>query len=93
MSIFDELRERLKESSCMEEDCFGDTYNIVDLDDVLLAVDELEAKYGDTIIETIKSDRLECEVPSDCFDTITEIHVIDETTEETRVFKEEWSWK
>lgn len=39
--------------------------------------------------ETVRSDRLDCEVPSDCFEQIKEVRVIDEWTEEEKVFKEE----
>ena len=38
------------------------------------------------ITETVKPDRLECEVPSDYFADITEVSVIDEWTEETKCF-------
>ena len=36
----------------------------------------------------MRSNRLDCEVPSDCFEQIKEVRVIDERTEETKVFKE-----
>lgn len=38
--------------------------------------------------ETVRSNRVDCEVPSDYFDKIKEVWVIDEWTEETKVFKE-----
>ena len=42
-----------------------------------------------TIIETVRSNRLDCEVPSDYFEQITEVRVIDELTEETKVFNQD----
>lgn len=41
-----------------------------------------------TVIETVRSERLDCEVPSDYWPDIKEVRVIDEWTEETKVFKE-----
>jgi len=40
------------------------------------------------IIETVRSNRLDVEVPSDYFENIKEVHVIDEWTGETKVFKD-----
>ena len=41
-----------------------------------------------SITETVKHNSIECEVPSDYFQNIKEVHVIDEWTEEKKVFKE-----
>lgn len=40
-------------------------------------------------IETVKSEHLECEVPSDCYEQIKEVWVIDEFTEERKVFNQD----
>ena len=42
----------------------------------------------DATTESVKGKHLECEVPSDCFNEIQEVRVIDEWTEEERIFKE-----
>lgn len=54
--------------------------------DALAAEPQCKELY--TIYETVRSNRLDCEVPSDCFEQIKEVRVIDERTEETKVFKE-----
>lgn len=41
------------------------------------------------IYETIRSNRLDCEVPSDYFEQIKEVRVIDEWTEESKVFNQD----
>ena len=40
-------------------------------------------------IETVKSEHLECELPSDCYEQIKEVWVIDEFTEERKVFNQD----
>ena len=47
-----------------------------------------QAKQAGTIIETVRGEWLDCEVPSDYYPEIKEVRVIDEHTEETRIFKE-----
>ena len=54
---------------------------------VLLHMYENATKGSATIIETVYPDSLDCEVPSDYFDSIKEVRVIDEWTEESKVFQ------
>lgn len=44
------------------------------------------------LTETVKRGYLKCEVPSDCFDDIKEVRVIDEWTEEEKAFKQDNEW-
>lgn len=58
--------------------------------------EEYSEKYNNEpakIIETVGSNRLDCEVPSDYFNDIKEVRVIDEWTEETKIFKAESKFK
>ena len=41
------------------------------------------------IYEVVRNNRLDCEVPSDYFERIKEVRVIDEWTEETKVFNQD----
>lgn len=40
------------------------------------------------IFETIRTNRIDCEVPEDYFDEIKEVRVINESTDEVRIFRE-----
>lgn len=65
-------------------DMIDDYY--IRLSDVISIIENKEEPWAN--YETVRSDRLDCEVPSDCFEQIKEVRVIDEWTEETKVFKE-----
>lgn len=41
-----------------------------------------------SIIEIVRGDKLDVEVPSDYFSEIKEVRIVDEWTEEIRIFRE-----
>ena len=60
--------------------------------DFYLDISTIKGKEETTIIETVRSNRLDVEIPSDYFEDIKEVHVIDEWTEECKVFTESDGW-
>jgi len=56
---------------------------------VLLHMYENATRGSSTVIETVHSDSLDCEVPSDYFNSIKKVRVIDEWTKESKVFQAE----
>ena len=88
--IFDKLREELDEYPHSNyEDDYGKGFSAA-INIALNLIDQLEDEYNESvhIYETVRTNRLECEVPSDYFNDIKEVRVIDEWTEEERIFIE-----
>ena len=80
---FEKIKERLEE---LKHDNPMVTDNYVLRRHVIEIVNQVAEEYSAT--EIVRTDRLECEVPSDYFGQIKEVRVIDERTEEEKVFKE-----
>ena len=78
---------------CTEINCeSGTDCTFCVIDKAKEIVNELAEEYNQepfTNFETIRRNRLDCEVPSDCFEQIKEVRVIDEWTEETKVFNQD----
>lgn len=84
-----ELCKHCQGMDCLEtsEDC-----TICVMNKAIEIVKELEEEYKHepyANYETVRSNRLDCEVPSDCFEQIKEVRVIDEWSEEYKVFRED----
>jgi len=96
-TIYREIRKntycrRTEMDDC--DSCRADHYLDARLEGINKAkaiVNELAEEYKEepwVDYETVRSNRVDCEVPSDYFEQIKEVWVIDEWTEETKVFKE-----
>lgn len=88
--VFDEIRELLKEYPHGNyRDEYGQGFSNA-IKAALKVIDQVEEEYEEDIhiYETVRTNRLDCEVPSDYFHNIKEVRVIDEWTEEERIFIE-----